>query len=592
MSPFRALLKKPAGKSVYWDECLLKTFTQVKEVICQLAKQGLAYYDKTRPTIAITDWCKDGIGFVVMQQYCSCSPANAPLCCKGGWRLALCGSRHLTQAEAGYAPVEGEALAVAWCLRKARLFLLGCPNLVIATDHRPLVKLFGDKALKDIANPRLFRLKERTLQYKITMRFLPGKHNAAAGFLSRYPAAKAAPDEVDEDQDVAITAAMSAAAVAALDLSGCTTIDEEMVLQVALEDPTYQSLVSRVCSGDWRPHKSQELACLRPFYSVRDRLAVSRGLVTYTYDQGCVRLIIPEALRERVASSLHASHQGLDSMLRRARLTGWLEVAHLPSGAPSGKIMKHLRHFFTRWGPPEQLSTDGGTNLVSGEMTAFLKRWGVATRLSSTQYPQSNGRAEAAVKTAKRMLRDNTGTSGSLDNDKVSLALLQYLNTPLRGGNMSPAQLTTGRQLRDGVPTAKQNYKVNLEWQQTLEERETQMAQRHEEIRQQSPGQRSRRRRLQPGARVWVQDQTSKAWSKSSTVVEVHPYRQYAVRMDGSGRISIRTRGHLKEAAPQPEPPLSPREPQPLKPEALPPPPPRQPRRRRQPRRLEDYVTQ
>ncbi|XP_045122674.1 uncharacterized protein LOC123511117 [Portunus trituberculatus] len=452
MSPFRDLLKKPAGKGVYWDECLHKTFTQVKEVVCQLAKQGLAYYDKTRPTIAITDWCKDGIGFVVMQQYCSCPPADAPLCCKGGWRLALCGSRHLTQAEAGYAPVEGEALAVAWCLRKARLFLLGCPNLVIATDHRPLVKLFGDRALKDIANPRLFRLKERTLQYKFTMRFLPGKNNAAADFLSRYPSAKAAPDEVDEDQDVAIAAAMSAAAVAALDLSGCTTIDEEMVLQVALEDPTYQSLVSRVCSGDWRPHKSQELACLRPFYSVRDRLAVSRGLVTYTYDQGCVRLVIPDVLRQRVATSLHASHQGLNSMLRRARqtvywpgiegdlqhhramcntcdanapsqlpepliltpspdypfqqtvadlfqlggqtylvyadrLTGWLEVAHLPSGAHSGKIMKHLRHFFTRWGAPEQLSTDGGTNLVSGEMTAFLKRWGVATRLSSAQYP-------------------------------------------------------------------------------------------------------------------------------------------------------------------------------------------------------------
>ena len=167
---------------------------------------------------------------------------------------------------------------------------------------------------------------------------------------------------------------------------------------------------------------------------------------------------------------------------------------------------------------------------------------------------------------------------------------------------MSPAQLTTGRQLRDGVPTAKQNYKVNPEWQQTLEERETQMAQRHEEIRQQSPGQRRRRRRLQPGARVWVQDQTSKAWSKSGTVVEVHPYRQYAVRMDGSGRISIRTRGHLKEAARQPEPPASPQEPEPpasprepLEPPPLTaetPPPPRQPRHRIQPRWLEDYVTQ
>ncbi|XP_045111712.1 uncharacterized protein LOC123504872 [Portunus trituberculatus] len=476
------------------------------------------------------DWCKDGIGFVVMQQYCSCPKATAPLCCKGGWRLALCGSRHLTPAETGYAPMEGEALAVAWCLHKARLFFWG-------------------------------------------------KHNAAANFLSRYPVAKCTPDEMDEDQDVDITAVISAATVAALDLSGCATIDEEMVLQVALEDPTYQSLVSRVSSGDWRPHKSQEPACLRPFYGVWDRLAVSRGLVTYTYGLGYVQLVILEALRQRVAASLHTSHQGVDSMLRRARqavywpgmegdlqyhratcnscnisvpsqppepliltpppdylfqqtvadllqlggqtylvyadrLTGWLEVAHLPSGASSGKIMKHLRDIFSRWGAPKRLSTDG---------------------------------AEAAVKTAKQILRDNTGPSGSLDNDKVSLALLQYFNTLLRKGNISPAQLTTGRQLRDGVPTAKQNYRVNQEWQQTLEQREIQMAQRHKEIRWQSAGQHRRRRHLLPGARVWVQDHTTKAWSKSGTVVEVHPYRQYAVRMDGSGRISLRTRGHLKE---------------------------------------------
>lgn len=60
--------------------------------------------------------------------------------------------------------MEGEALAVAWCLRKAHVFVLGCPKLVTDTDHRPLVRLFGDKTLMDIANPRLFRLEERTLQ--------------------------------------------------------------------------------------------------------------------------------------------------------------------------------------------------------------------------------------------------------------------------------------------------------------------------------------------------------------------------------------------------------------------------------------------
>ncbi|MPC40444.1 hypothetical protein E2C01_034001 [Portunus trituberculatus] len=65
-----------------------------------------------------------------------------------------------------------------------------------------------------------------------------------------YPIAKCTPDEIDVDQDVDIAAAISLATVAALDLSGCATIEDEMVLQVALEDPTYQSLVLRVSSGD------------------------------------------------------------------------------------------------------------------------------------------------------------------------------------------------------------------------------------------------------------------------------------------------------------------------------------------------------
>ena len=82
----------------------------------------------------------------------------------------------MTKAEVGYAPVEFEALAVAWCLRKARLFLLGCPNLTLVTDHKPQVKLFGqNKELKDILNPRLLAMKEKTLCYNFKVKYLPGK---------------------------------------------------------------------------------------------------------------------------------------------------------------------------------------------------------------------------------------------------------------------------------------------------------------------------------------------------------------------------------------------------------------------------------
>ena len=110
-------------------------------------------------------------------------------------------------------------------------------------------------------------------------------------------------------------------AMAALDVSERLTLDEETVLQASLMDPTYQLLMAKVLAEDWHPHRAQEIACLRSFYGVRDRLAVSRGLVTYAFDQGHLRLLTPEGLRHRVAANLHAGHQGLDSMLRRARQT-------------------------------------------------------------------------------------------------------------------------------------------------------------------------------------------------------------------------------------------------------------------------------
>ena len=73
-----------------------------------------------------------------------------PFCCRTGWKITLVGSRFTHAAESRYAPVEGEALAVADALDKARFFVLGCSNLIIAVDHKPLLKVFGDRSLEEI----------------------------------------------------------------------------------------------------------------------------------------------------------------------------------------------------------------------------------------------------------------------------------------------------------------------------------------------------------------------------------------------------------------------------------------------------------
>lgn len=206
-----------------------------------------------------------------------------------------------------------------WCLRKARLFLLGCPNLVLIAGHRPLVKLFGDKALKDIANPRLLRLKEKTLQYQFHLRYLPGKKNCAADTLSRYPVLKEYPDGEDVEQEEEMAAAMIAATLAALDAVEGVVLDHTSLVRATASDPTYQMLMNRVRAGDWPTSRAQELYNLKPFYNVRDRLTADGEVVTYTFEQGNVKLVIPESLRQQVATNLHSGHQGVQSMLRRAR---------------------------------------------------------------------------------------------------------------------------------------------------------------------------------------------------------------------------------------------------------------------------------
>ena len=73
----------------------------------------------------------------------------------------------------------------------------------------------------------------------------------------------------------------------------------------------------------------------------------------------------------------------------------------------------------------------------------------------------------------------------------------------------SPAQLATGRQLRDGVPTACSKLLVDRQWGGTLQARERQMTLHNITVRARQGDVRSLRT-LRTGERVAVQDQQSR----------------------------------------------------------------------------------
>ena len=112
------------------------------------------------------------------------------------------GSRFTHPAESRYAPIEGETLAVADALDKAKHFVLGCSDLVIAVNHKPLLKIFGDISLDQINNPRLCNFKEKTLRNCFRMVHIPGVKNRASDATYRHPTGEPTPPKLQLSDDM------------------------------------------------------------------------------------------------------------------------------------------------------------------------------------------------------------------------------------------------------------------------------------------------------------------------------------------------------------------------------------------------------
>ena len=167
-------------------------------------------------------------------------------------------------------------------------------------------------------------------------------------------------------------------------------------------------------------------------------------------------------------------------------------------------------------------------------------------RLSSVAYPQSNRRAELAVKSAKRVIYGNADSSGSLDTDKAAQAVLQYRNTPIQGIGLSPAQLLLHRHLRDFVPAQPCLYRPHPEWLKASLHRETLLAKGNAKLIEDYDRTAYTLPPFNFGSYVALQDPHNRRWNLTSRIIEVLADRRYRIRVDGFGRITLRNRRFLK----------------------------------------------
>ncbi len=245
---------------------------------------------------------------------------------------------------------------------------------------------------------------------------------------------------------------------------------------------------------------------------------------------------LPTRIFEEVAADL-CEYKNEYYLVVVDRYSGWPEMYRFNVCPSSEAIVKTLVKYFTNYGCPNRIFTDGGRQFVSQETEDFLKRWGVAHRVSSPNYPQSNGLAEAAVKSCKSLLKK----CGGVNNDFLE-GYLELKNTPGSGGK-SPAEVVFGHPLRTRIPMNHRGF--DKSWLVSLEERDAKTKELAKKVMERYNISARKLPQLKIGDNVVIQDPQTKLWDKTGTILSKGDHNNYRIKFL-SGRCLWRNRKFLK----------------------------------------------
>ncbi|CAH8540722.1 unnamed protein product, partial [Schistosoma mattheei] len=162
----------------------------------------------------------------------------------------------------------------------------------------------------------------------------------------------------------------------------------------------------------------------------------------------------PEEPWSRIHVDFAGPFQGTYFLVCVDAYSKWPEIFPINQITSQQTIMK-LRQLFSRFGVPDVLVTDNGTQFISSIFSDFCKRFGVKHVRSPPYHPQSNGQAERFVDTFKRALLKAKG-EGKIE-EILDDFLLVYRTTPNPStpNQMSPAEIMFGRKVRTALDAMK-----------------------------------------------------------------------------------------------------------------------------------------
>ena len=563
-APLRELLKKDV--EFMWDTPQQRAYEEVKQKLS--SPPVLRYFDPKLTTTLQCDASQKGLGASILQ---------------GGQPVAMA-SRALTPTEQNYAQIEKELLAIVFGMEKFEQYTYG-RKIMVESDHKPL-EAITRKALSS-APKRLQRMMLRLQRYDIDVIYKKGKHMFIADTLSRAYLQNTKGSSVEND----VESIHMIDYVHGISDGGVTKIKE-----ATQADAEMLALIKVIQTG-W-PESQDELPIpVKDYYTFRDELSVQNGLI-YKGERLVVPTAIrPEMIRRIHSSHLgiqsclrrareavywplmngdvtaHVSactlckdfqtaqqkeplisHEtpngpwqkvgvdlfevdGIDYMVTVDYYSGFFELDRLMVNKKADEVITKIKAHFARHGIPSQVMTDNGPPFNSLKFDNFALLYEFEHLTSSPRYPQSNGKAESAVKIAGSLIK-RAHKAGA----DVHLALLDYYNTPTEGMESSPAQRLYSRRTKTLLPTSSRLLRPEI--QQNVHKRILQKKMKYQHYYNTAT------KELDPllsGELVRIQDRN---WQRG-TVAKQCDIRSYEVRTEDGGRYR-RNRRFLRRTNEQP----------------------------------------
>ena len=589
LAPMRPLLS--TKNEFIWSPDLDHVFTNAKQTLT--SSPTVSFFDPDKPTRLSTDASRQGLGFVLQQK-------------KGdNWLLIQAGSRFLSDTESRYAVIELELLAVSWAIAKCKIFLAGLAHFTVVTDHHPLIPILNNHRLDEIENPRLQRLKNRVMAYNFTAQWVKGVLNHAPDALSRNPTSDPLPHELMAECDPHTNPEPSIAEIRTACDDHLKSLRLQDLRKHADADQEYQQIQHYVRNG-FPHHRHQLPEQCRRYWNIRSQLALDNDLVVFgcrllipstmrpqilhelhLSHQGAVRTkqrakltVYWPGLNNDIDNIILSCKQCQDSLPSHCKeplimkprpskpfqeiatdfcsyaghnflvivdcYTDWPDIIHMGRNTTTPHLITTLLKAFCRTGAPDIVWSDQGPQFTSKLFQDFTKDWGFHHVTSSPTYPQSNGKAEATVKSMKKLIQASW-TRDALDERKLTRALLQYHNTPSQRDRLSPAQKLFGQPIQDTLPAHRRAFAP--EWQKSAEEAEKHAITHAEQVERNYNQHARALPDIHVGSSVAIQNTITKLWDIYGIVTAVSPHRRYYVKT-ASGQVLTRNRRYLRRRVP------------------------------------------